>query len=422
MRWSLSWKITLSLGALLLVLSVIVTGLTFEQMRRRAIENEQALVDVLNYTFETLLSQEALPSLQRVIENEATNSEVQKLVVVARDGVVLASSDRREVGKAIETPLLREFLAAGRWRRVTRAAKGSLIILQPLRGSRSLGGASGDIEGVAEVTLSLDVIEGQARAAALQVLEISLGSFIAFSGVLVVVLRRLVTRPVKELALVAQRIRGGERTLRSQLRRKDELGLLSSAFNDMASEVEALLHGLEGQVAARTADLEAERGALEKALEELKLTTAARLALADRVRELATPVIKLYDRILVLPLIGHIDAERGRQIEGSLLMGIEQHGASEIILDLTGVPFVDTAVAASLLRAASAARLLGAGVTIVGITPRVAQSIVHLGVDFSGIATLANLQSGLLHALRRLELSVGKAKGEALRAGEAERR
>lgn len=411
MRWSLSSKITLSLGALLLVLSVFVSGLTFEQMRRRAIEDEQALVDVLNYTFETLLSQEALPSLQRVIENEATNSEVQKLVVVARDGVVLASSDRREVGKAIETAGLRRFLAAERWQRVTRVSDSSLIILQPLRGSRSLGGPGGDIAGVAEVTLSLDVIEGEARASARQLLAISLGSFAAFSLVLVVVLRRLVTRPVKGLAIVAQRIRSGERTLRSQLRRKDEIGLLSSAFDDMANDVEALLHGLEGQVAARTADLEAERSALAKALSELKTTTAARLALADTVRELSTPVLKLHDRILVLPLIGSIDAERARQIEGSLLVGIEQQGASEIILDLTGVPFVDTAVAASLLRAASAARLLGAFVTIVGITPRVAQSIVHLGVDLSGIATLANLQSGLLHARRRLGLAVDRARG-----------
>jgi anti-anti-sigma factor len=422
MRWTLSSKITLSLGGLLLVLSVLVAGLTFGQMRRSAIDDKQALMDVLNYTFETLLSQDAIPSLQRVIENEATtNSDVQKLLVVDREGIVLASSDRREVGKDIEAPLLREFLSGAsdaRWQRVTRATDEALIILQPLRGSGFLGGMSGDIVGVAEMTLSLDAIQEEARASALQLLGISLGSFTVFSGVLVVVLRLLVTRPVRELAVVAQRIQGGDRKLRSQIRRKDEIGLLSSAFNEMASELETTLRGLEDQVAARTADLEAERGALEQALSELKATTAARLALADTVRELSTPVIRLYDRILVLPLVGNIDTERARQIEASLLAGIEQHGASEIILDLTGVPFVDTAVAASLLRAASAARLLGAGVTIVGITAQVAQSIVHLGVDFSGIATRADLQSGLIHALRSLGLSVGRVREKERSGGE----
>jgi anti-anti-sigma factor len=384
LRWSLSSKIAVSLGGLLILLGGIVTALTFEQMRRTAIDDQQALVDVLNYTFETLLSQEALPSLQRVIENAAASGEMDKIVVVGRDGVVLASSDRREVGLPSDAPLLHAFLSDARWRRVTRASGDALIVLQPLRGSRSLGGATGDIVGVAAVTISLDVIERQARSVAGRLLSISLGSFLVFSAVLALVLRRLVTRPVRDLAHVAQRIRGGDRTLRSGLRRTDEIGVLSEAFDAMASEVEAILDGLEGQVAARTADLEAERGALKAALEELKASTAARFSLAEVVRELSTPVIKLYDRILVLPLIGTIDAERARQIEGSLLDGIDRESASEVILDVTGVHFVDTAVAASLMRAVSAARLLGAGVTIVGITPRVAQSIVYLGVDFSG--------------------------------------
>lgn len=303
MGWSLSSKITLSLGSLMLVAAALVTALTFVQVRKAAIGEKQALVDVMNYTFETLLSQEAVASLQRVVENNATNSDVQKIVVVDRAGVVLAS---------------------------------------------------------------------------------------------------------RELAAAARRLRDGDRKLRSRIRRNDEIGLLSETFDDMATEVEAILSGLEGQVAARTADLEAQRGALEKALADLHATTAARLALADTVRELSTPVIKLYDRILVLPLIGNIDAERALQIEGSLLDGIAEHGASEVILDLTGIPFVDTKVAASLMQAATAARLIGAGVTIVGIQAHVAQSIVHLGVDFSGITTLANLERGLLHALRKLGLSVAK--------------
>ncbi len=77
-----------------------------------------------------------------------------------------------------------------------------------------------------------------------------------------------------------------------------------------------------------------------------------------------------------------------------------------MLLDLTGVPFVDTAVAAYLMRSARAAQLIGSSVTIVGISPRVAQSLVHLRIDFSGIVTHANLQSGLIHALRRRSLAI----------------
>jgi rsbT co-antagonist protein RsbR len=131
------------------------------------------------------------------------------------------------------------------------------------------------------------------------------------------------------------------------------------------------------------------------------------------VRDLSTPVIRIYEQILVLPLIGEIDAERAQQIETSLLAGIERHRATEVLLDLTGVPFVDTAVAAYLLRAARAAQLIGSGVSIVGISPRVAQSLVHLRIDFSGIATHANLQSGLVHALRKRNLSIRRMGEEA---------
>jgi rsbT co-antagonist protein RsbR len=132
------------------------------------------------------------------------------------------------------------------------------------------------------------------------------------------------------------------------------------------------------------------------------------------VRKLSTPVIRLYDRILVMPLIGNIDASRAQQIERSLLEGIGANKAEEVILDLTGVPFVDAEVASSLMRATGAAQLLGARVTLVGIGPEVAQSIVDLGIRFPGMVTRANLQRGLIVALRRLGLFVrrdGRARG-----------
>jgi anti-anti-sigma factor len=189
-------------------------------------------------------------------------------------------------------------------------------------------------------------------------------------------------------------------------------------FDDMANEVDAILQGLEKQVASRTKDIEEQRAALAVALDELKTSTAelqtstaARLALAETVKQLSTPVIKIHERVVLMPLVGTIDTERAELIERSLLEGIEAHGAEAVLLDLTGVAIVDAAVAAGLLRAARAAQLLGASVTLVGITGRVAQSIVRLEVDLSGISTRGDLQGGLTHALRELGLGVARSGG-----------
>ena len=97
---------------------------------------------------------------------------------------MLASSDRLQIGRQDDSPSLREFLDLERFERTTRAVGDELILIEPLRGSRSRGGATGDIVGAAQITLSLDVIEGAARAAALRLLAISLGSYVVLSIVL----------------------------------------------------------------------------------------------------------------------------------------------------------------------------------------------------------------------------------------------
>jgi anti-anti-sigma regulatory factor/HAMP domain-containing protein len=413
-RLTLSLKIILSLGGLLFGLSVGVAALTFVQMRRAAIEDQVKVLDVLNYTFEILLSQDALPSLQRVVENSATISGVQSIVIVDHTGKALASSVRSEVGREVDYPVAQAFLARATGERATERVDGDLLLLQPLRGRYSRGGAAGDIVGVAQVTLPLADIEQTARAAALRLLGVSLGSYCLLFVLLAFVLRALVTGPVQGLASVARRFRGGDRSTRSGIRRRDEIGLLSKTFDDMADEVAANMRGLEDRVASRTAALEDERRALEDALRELKVSTEARLALAETVRKLSTPVIRLHDRILVMPLVGAIDAERARQIEGSLLEGIRANRADEVILDLTGIPFVDEDAAASLMRAIGAARMLGARVTFVGIQPGVAQSIVALDIDFAGITTRANLQRGLTAALRRVGVWTGRSSMRSL--------
>ena len=125
--------------------------------------------------------------------------------------------------------------------------------------------------------------------------------------------------------------------------------------------------------------------------------------------ELSTPVVKLWDNILALPLIGTLDSDRTQVVMESLLQKVVETGAAIAIIDITGVPTVDTLVAQHLLKTVAAARLMGADCIISGIRPQIAQTIVHLGVNLSEVTTKATLADAFLVALRRTQASLPKA-------------
>jgi ABC-type sugar transport system substrate-binding protein len=127
------------------------------------------------------------------------------------------------------------------------------------------------------------------------------------------------------------------------------------------------------------------------------------------IKELSTPIIPISDQIVVLPLIGTIDSARALQIMESMLGAISARRSAALIIDITGVPVVDTGVANHLLQAARAAQLLGSMVILVGISPEVAQTLVQLGIDLSSIPTYSSLQFGLEYA----RASVNKRKTPA---------
>jgi anti-anti-sigma factor len=142
--------------------------------------------------------------------------------------------------------------------------------------------------------------------------------------------------------------------------------------------------------------------ALRESEAHLREVVAQQQRLLETVRELSTPVMPIHDHILVLPLIGNIDSARSMQIMEALLSSVQEHSAEVIIIDITGVPIVDTAVANHLLLTTRAANLLGAQSILVGISPEIAQTMVQLGVNLQTLHTASNLQAGIQYALARI--------------------
>jgi rsbT co-antagonist protein RsbR len=136
------------------------------------------------------------------------------------------------------------------------------------------------------------------------------------------------------------------------------------------------------------------------------------------IMELETPVIQVWEGILAVPLVGTLDTARAQQMNETLLERIIETGSEIVIVDITGVPIVDTAVAKHLLETVAAARLLGAEALIVGLTTRIAMTLVQLGVDLSAVTTRTTLAKGLALAFRRLGLEVVRSGGAADSADE----
>jgi anti-anti-sigma regulatory factor len=148
------------------------------------------------------------------------------------------------------------------------------------------------------------------------------------------------------------------------------------------------------------AERQRKEAALHQAEEErLKLQDEIIRMQAAALEELSTPLIPISDDILVMPLIGTIDARRAQKMMETLLQGLVMHAARVAILDITGVPVVDIEVAQALLRAAQAAQLIGARVVLTGIRPEVAQTLIGIGADLRGIVTYSTLQSGISAAI-----------------------
>ncbi|HEU5087040.1 MAG TPA: STAS domain-containing protein, partial [Roseiflexaceae bacterium] len=248
------------------------------------------------------------------------------------------------------------------------------------------------------------VLLGQASASggADELLEITIPQMSAaglvvalLAALLATLIGRRVTAPLNALAAGATAVGQGQLHTLALIGGNRELSTVVQAFNHMVDDLRASQANvaaqqelLEQQVRERTANL-------EQTLAELQLSVDARNALQDAVRELASPIVPVFEGILVMPLVGAIDTERASYLLSALLRGVEAHNATAVILDVTGVPVIDTQVARVLLNAAKAVKLLGAQTILVGLRPELAHTIVSLGLNFDGLIAQADLQSGV---------------------------
>jgi diguanylate cyclase (GGDEF)-like protein/PAS domain S-box-containing protein len=258
---TLATRIVATVGSVLILLSIAVALLTFMSMRAIALDELQAkgaaLADTLNFSFETMLDQPQLASLQRVADNSTSIEDVRKVSIVDLNGDIIVSSDRSEMAAGRTTSgFVRNFLDGPAAIPASYVGSEQLVIIHPLRGTHFTARPGDNVVGAIEVVISTARAEATAQTAALVILAITLGSYVLLSLALGVILNRLVVAPIKQLTHAAERFCGGDHTGRNRMQRHDEIGTLAGAFDHMADEVTRMIQHLE----QRTRELRAEIG------------------------------------------------------------------------------------------------------------------------------------------------------------------
>jgi anti-anti-sigma regulatory factor/HAMP domain-containing protein len=320
---------------------------------------------------------------------------VRRVALYSANGLFLVQETARDVPVSQgggDEALAREAILRNQI--VERRAPSMITLVAPVRAEE------GDApSGALAMDLPTDDIERQ--LAALRLTALVVGGGMALTMALATwSIARSTLGPIQTLTRAVEAFGRGELGAPIEPQQRGELGTLARTFRRMADDlqvsraaIEEQNHALERRVAERTIEL-------EQALAELREAATAREQLSAAVREMSSPVVPVLEGILVMPLIGVIDAGRAGLLVRSLLEGIERHQADVVILDVTGVPLVDTQVARALLEAAHAARLLGARPVLVGLRPELAQTIVSLGLDLSSLVTRADLQIGVDYAIK----------------------
>ena len=194
-------------------------------------------------------------------------------------------------------------------------------------------------------------------------------------------------------------VAAGDLDIRLDIEKEDDLTGIEEAINILIDDLTYELKQSKNM-----------QNELQEKLKKIQDQQKTIIQQQEDLMELSSPVSKVWDNILILPVIGTLDSQRTQIMMENLLQKIVETGCTMAILDITGVPTVDTQVANHLLKTTTSARLLGAECMISGISPAIAQTIVHLGIDLSAIKTKATLQDAMIYAMKqnkkRLEIDI----------------
>jgi anti-anti-sigma factor len=221
-------------------------------------------------------------------------------------------------------------------------------------------------------------------------------------------LRQFVIVPLRQLSNASDQVSAGTWVSPTGQERRDEFGSVARSFSQMVATLQMREAQLQEQVVAvQTLNTELDARVIERT-QELHQLVGHQEELLAQIRQMSTPVVPVLEGVIVLPIVGSLDTQRASQLIQSVLNGIEEQHAHLAVLDITGVPVVDSQVAKVILQASDAARLLGAAAVLVGIRPEVAQTLVQLGVNLEGIRTFATLQEALQATSRRMKNGIDR--------------
>ena len=240
--------------------------------------------------------------------------------------------------------------------------------------------------------------EATAFGAASRILLLGILSLTIQIAVLFVILRNRIAAPLSRLLEATKLVSAGDYTASIEADRADELGSLAESFGHMQNAVREKIGELDETV-RRMEKEAAERQAAEQTIREQ----------SETLMELSTPVIKVWDGVIMLPIIGSMDTVRAANTTEKLLASVATEDATVVILDVTGLQLIDTSVARHLLQAVESSRILGAEVVVTGFSPAAAQTLAQLGVDFSTLRTRGSLSAGIADAFELVGQRVVRA-------------
>jgi anti-anti-sigma regulatory factor/HAMP domain-containing protein len=222
-------------------------------------------------------------------------------------------------------------------------------------------------------------------------------------GIGVSAISQRLTGPLLRLSRTARTAADGDFSVQTGINRRDEIGVLAQAFDSMTDHLNTLVGNLQHNIEQIE---RAEHIARQTEDEQNRLRQQILDTQRELLEQLAAPLIPLDTGIVVMPLVGSVDTARARDITRTMLRGISQHRAQTVILDISGVPVVDSGVAHHLDQSIQAARLKGARTIVTGISNPVVQTVVDLGLDWSDIETARDLRNGLRIAYRHQGLKL----------------